>query len=509
MFIDSRELDQGQHIEADVCIIGAGAAGIAYALEFIGTSTKVALLEAGGLSYDKKAQSLYDGDNIGLPSFGLSVNRLRYFGGTTGHWAGHCRPLDAIDFEKRNWLPHSGWPFTRTELDPYYIRSQPLVGLKPYEYENLDFWQKEINLPDLDLDDERLKTAVYNQSPPTRFGTEYRQELKDASNISVYLNANVLEINTNDNASQVTSLKVACIEGPEFRVSARIYILATGGMENARLLLLSDSVASSGLGNDNGLVGRYFMDHILLRPGADISYSDPRLNLQLYHALHKVDDATMFAVLASSDKLLRREKINNFRIHLVKTAPQNWKTVGRIFSNIDGVAGAEKNWLDNLPIRKKRKDSIALHLVLEPVPNPDSRITLSRKTDLFGQRKLNVNWQTVDKDVSNAYRSLELAALEFGRLGVGRAYGEIFKDSSQWPDNLEAGRHHCGTTRMTDNPQTGVVDKDCKLNSVSNLFITGSSLFPTIGYANPTLTIIALALRLADHTKSLLKEMPA
>lgn len=216
----------------------------------------------------------------------------------------------------------------------------------------------------------------------------------------------------------------------------------------------------------------------------------------------------MFGVLASSDKLLRKEKISNFRIHLVKTAPQNWQFVGRIFSNIDAVSGAEKNWLDDLAIRKKNKDTVALHLVLEPVPNPDSRITLSSNTDLFGQRKINVNWQIVDKDLSNAYRSLEIAALEFGRLGIGRAYGEIFKDSSQWPDNLEAGRHHCGTTRMTDNPKTGVVDKNCKLNSVSNLYITGSSLFPTIGYANPTPTIVALALRLADHTKSLLKEMP-
>ena len=508
MFIDARDLQPGQKIETDICIIGAGAAGIAYALEFIGSSTKVALLESGGLNYDKKTQSLYEGENIGLPSFDLTVNRLRYFGGTTNHWAGHCRPLDAIDFEQRDWLPHSGWPVTRPELDPYYLRAQPIVGLTPYEYENLDFWQEKLKLPDLDLDDNRLKTAVYNQSPPTRFGREYQQELKDADNISVYLNANVLEIQTNENASQVTALKVACIEGPEFPVSARIYILATGGMENVRLLLLSDSVNPAGLGNENGLVGRYFMDHILLRPGADISFSDPRINLQLYHALHKVAGAQMFGVLASSDKLLRKEKISNFRIHLVKTAPQIWQFVGRIFSNIDAVSGAEKNWLDDLAIRKKNKDTVALHLVLEPVPNPDSRITLSSNTDLFGQRKINVNWQIVDKDLSNAYRSLELAALEFGRLGIGRAYGEIFKDSSQWPDNLEAGRHHCGTTRMTDNPKTGVVDKNCKLNSVSNLYVTGSSLFPTIGYANPTLTIIALALRLADHTKSLLKEMP-
>ena len=344
---------------------------------------------------------------------------------------------------------------------------------------------------------------VYNQSPPTRFGKEYRQELKDAGNITVYLNANVLEIKSNETATQVTGLKVACIDGAEFSVTAKIYILATGGMENARILLLSNQVASAGLGNDNGLVGRFFMDHLLLRPGADISFSDPRLNLPLYETIQNVAGGRMFAVIASPEKLLRKEKLNNFRIHLIKTKPKAPYADGRIFSDIDGVPGAEDRSLDELPSRKEDRDYIALHLVLEPMPNPDSRIVLSDRIDYFGQRKINVDWQIENKDLGNAYRAMELAAMEFGRLGLGRAYGEIFKDHSQWPGNMEAGKHHCGTTRMTDNPKTGVVDKNCKLNNVTNLYIAGSSLFPTIGYANPTLTIVALALRLADHTRSL------
>ncbi|MFW2439471.1 MAG: GMC oxidoreductase [Arenicellales bacterium] len=503
MFIDARELDQGQHIEADVCIIGAGAAGITIAREYIGTSTKVVLLESGGLDIDEKTQSLYEGENIGLPSFKLERNRLRFFGGTTNHWAGHCRPLDPIDFEKRSWLPHSGWPITRSDLDPYYRRAQPIVGLGPYEYENLKFWQSQINQPDLPVNESRLKTVVYNQSPPTRFGKQYRQELKDASNINVYLYANVLDIFTNETATQVTGLKVACIDGPEFSLSARTFVLATGGMENARLLLLSNSVAKNGLGNDNGLVGRYFMDHLLLRPGADISFSDPRLNLHLYDSVHKVAGGRMFAILASPEALLRKEKLNNFRMHMIKARPKTADADGRIFSQLDAVPGAEEHILDDLPERKKNHDFISLHLVLEPSPDPDSRITLSEKTDLFGQQKIKVNWQIKDRDLGNASRAMELAAIEFGRMGLGRAYGEIFKDSSHWPQAMEAGKHHCGTTRMTDNPQTGVVDRNCKVNNISNLYLTGSSLFPTIGYANPTLTIVALALRLSDHLKGL------
>jgi len=519
MFFDARQLEQGHIIDADVCVIGAGAAGITIAREFIDSSTRVALLESGGLSFDEKTQSLYEGENVGLPSFDVNVNRLRYFGGTTNHWAGHCRPLDTIDFEQRNWIPHSGWPISRHDLDPYYLRAQPIVGLGPYEYEDLDFWQKEIALPNLKFDDKRLNTVVYNQSPPTRFGPTYRKELEQANNITVYLNANVLEIQTDDEAAHVTGVKLSCIDGPVFSAAAKIFILATGGMENARILLLSDRVQSLGLGNENGLVGRYFMDHILLRPGIEVSLSDPNLNHSLYSALHRVHRSQMFAILASPEALLREEKLNNFRIHLVRRKPAYPAPVGRIMSRIDKVDGTvdandtgrakQKHTLDEHELRKAGRDAISLHMVLEPTPDPDSRITLSDRTDLFGQRKLDVNWRIAHKDLSIAYRAMELAALEFGRLGLGRAYGAIFADAARWPGNLEAGRHHCGTTRMTGDPKTGVVDSNCKLNSVSNLYIAGSSVFPTIGYANPTLSIVALALRLADHTKAQLAGKPS
>ena len=499
MFIDSRDLDPNQQIDTDICIIGAGAAGITIAREFIGTATRVTLLESGGLEFDKQTQSLYDGENIGHPSFDVNVNRLRYFGGTTNHWAGHCRPLDPIDFKQRDWVPHSGWPLSRKELDPYYRRSQPIVGLGPYEYEDLEFWQNRIKLPDLDLDENRLITAVYNQSPPTRFGKQYHRELEKASNIDVYLHANVLDIQSNDTASQVTDLKVSAISGPEFSVTAKTYILAAGGMENARLLLLSNNTAPAGLGNDNDLVGRYFMDHILLRPGVDVSFTDPFVNLQLYQHRHKVDGGSMFAILASPEKLLIKEKLTNFRMHLIKASKIKRMPLGRVFPELDDVAGD----LDSAPARKDNEDHVDVHLVLEPLPNPDSRITLSDKKDLFGQQKIDVNWQLKDRDLDHAYRAIELAALEFGRMGIGRAYGTLFVHKDRWPENMEAGRHHCGTTRMTDNPKTGVADKNCKVNNVSNLYLAGSSLFPTIGYANPTLTIVALALRLSDHIKGL------
>jgi len=497
VFVDAHTLPDGHVIEADVCIIGGGAAGISMAREFIGTRHRVALLESGGFEFDAETQSLYRGRNTGLPTFDVHVNRLRYFGGTTNHWAGHCRPLDPIDFEARDWIPHSGWPLTRDELDPYYRRAQPICELGEYRYGDLEYFTERTGLPVLELAQSRLESVVYNQSTPTRFGHIYREEIRDARNVTVYLNANLMELETDPGARHVTAARVACLDGPRMAARARRFVLATGGMENARLLLLSSSARPAGLGNDHGLVGRYFMDHVLLRPGADISFSVPGVDLRLYRSLHEVAGGRMFSVLAASEERLRSERLANFRIHLVPSGPRYSQPAGGVVSRLDGFRHGSAG-------REDGYGSIALHLVLEPVPNPESRITLGRERDRLGQRRIAVDWRLTDAELANARRALELAALEFGRLGLGRGYGAIFADPDHWPGNLEAGKHHCGTTRMAADPTRGVVDGDCRVHGVDNLYVAGSSVFPAIGYANPTLTIVALALRLADH----LKEQP-
>jgi len=497
MFIDTCDLPSGHRLEADVCIIGAGAAGISMAREFIGTSKTVALLESGGLEFDPRTQSLYQGNNVGMPSFDVHVNRLRYFGGTTNHWAGHCRPLDPVDFQRRDGIPQSGWPIGRDTLDPYYRRAQPLFELGEYRYDDLGYFTDRIGLPALKTKDSRLRSVVYNQSPPTRFGTVYRKDLRNARNVTVYLHANVLELESDPSASTVTGARVACIDGPRLTVRAEVFVLATGGMENPRLLLLSRGANPAGLGNERDLVGRYFMDHVLLRPGADIALSVPGVNLRLYNALHDIAGGRMFSVLAVAEERMSRERLGNFRIHLVPERLHYQHPLGPVFSILDGNESPA-------PANPNVYGTVGLHVVLEPVPNPESRITLGEDRDLLGQRRIAVNWQLTDAERRNLRRAMELAAIEFGRMGLGRGAGEIFRDPDHWPGNLEAGKHHCGTTRMSDSPASGVVDSDCKVHGIDNLYVAGSSVFPTIGYANPTLTIVALALRLTDHIKAAL-----
>ncbi len=497
MLVDANLVEDRQQAETDICIIGAGAAGITLARELNGHRLRVAVLESGGLAYDQPTQSLYHGKNIGLPSFDVHVNRLRYFGGTTNHWTGHCRPLDPIDFEQKDWIPNSGWPLTRQQLNPFYQRAQPIVGLGPDTYEDIDYWIDKLGFPALSLDASRLQSTVYNQSPPTRFGPAYQSELSDSENVSVYLNANVLELQTNA-TDEVQQVKVGYIDGPRFSLAAKVFIMATGGMENARLLMLSERASSSGLGINSSMVGRFFMDHILLRPGADISLSRPDIDFRLYQQLHQMSEGRMFCVLTASEALLRKEQLGNFRIHLVRSAPRFDNPIGKITSKLSNPVLPEG---DKTTAAQKTIDSISLHIVVEPAPNPDSRLILSEETDLFGQAQLAVDWQLDERDLRTTRRALDLAALEFGRLNIGRAFGALYYNRQQWPKNLEAGRHHCGTTRMSKSAENGVVDENCKAHGLNNLYIAGSSVFPTIGYANPTLTIVALALRLGDHLK--------
>jgi choline dehydrogenase-like flavoprotein len=496
MIIDARkDLKTGDIVEADLCIVGAGAVGIAMALEFNGSTKKVAMIESGGFELEGRTQSLYKGYHVGRPTYPLDKNRLRYFGGTTNHWAGHCRPFDNFDFSVRDWIPHSGWPIQFKDLDPYLERTQPILGLGKYDYHSLEDYARQLGLKTLPLDGSRLISVMKHQSPPTRFNTAYREEMKESENVSVYLHSNVLELLTNESASHVTSADVACIDGPRYTIKAKKFVLATGGLENPRLMLLSNTTAPKGLGNSHGLVGRFYTDHILIRPALDVSLSRTDFDFSLYSGLHEINDGLMFGIMTVPDEVSRREKLTRFRFHLYNLSPRYDAPIGGVFSGIDEAPEVS-------PLSNQPGTHIQVHMAMEPMPNPDAFVRLSdTEVDLLGQRKLEVNWQVTDAELANAHRAVELCALEFASMGFGRAYSPLLEKPDEWPSTFTSGKHHCGTTRMSDSPTTGVVDSNCKVFDVDNLYITGSSVFPTIGHTNPTLNLVALSLRLADHLK--------
>ena len=201
MIVDARFLQENYTIETDVCIVGAGTAGLTLAREFINKNIKVSLLESGGLKPDQETQSLCWGENVGHPYFPLDTARARYFGGTTNRWhiaigdhqlGARMRPLDEIDFEQKEWVPHSGWPFSKRHIDPFYDRAQAMCKIKPLTYEVAD-WEDPEKVPRLPLDSNHVRTVIYKFGSRDPFITEYAREVTQAPNITTLLYANVIE----------------------------------------------------------------------------------------------------------------------------------------------------------------------------------------------------------------------------------------------------------------------------------------------------------------------------
>jgi choline dehydrogenase-like flavoprotein len=495
MHIDARTLPNGTLLEGDVCIVGAGAAGITIAREWIGSHRKVLLLEGGGLQYEPAMQDLYRGEIVGLPYFPLEAARLHFFGGTTGHWAGWCATFDAIDFEKRDWVPHSGWPIRREHLDPFYVRAQPLLQLGPYEYTAAAWHRRDPALVPLALDPRVVWTKMWQFSPPTRFGTTYRDAIFGARNVELYTHANVCEIEPNDTVTAVQGLRVRGLDAKEIRVRARHYVLACCSIQNARLLL------ASRLGNANDLVGRFFMEHIEMPGGHLVLAASPTAGMKMYEMNYGVTKAR--GELALHAAIQREQRMLNGTVSLEPGAP-------------DEVAKSTFQAMPPDAVAKMRESRASVaadlppagrffHVIsrLEQSPNPHSRVSLSTERDALGMPRVKLDWRLTDLEKHTFRAFYEVLGREFGRSGLGRVQVLDWITSADpgWPSTLGGGWHHMGTTRMHESPRWGVVDPNCQVHGLANLSIAGASVFPTGGGVNPTLTLVALSLRLSDSLK--------
>jgi choline dehydrogenase-like flavoprotein len=486
LFHDAREVEAGAVLEREVCVIGAGAAGIALALELAGARLRVALLESGGLEDDAETQDLYRGRVHGRAYFPLHEARTRRFGGSTNCWLGLCRPLDALDLERREWVPHSGWPFGLAELRPFYVRAQRVCGLEEWAYDGSTWATPE--RPLLPLDAELVGTRNF-QVAPLRFGEVHRGAIASAANVDAFLRANAVEIVTDEAGGLVESVRVATLSGGRFGVRARVFVLAAGGIENARLLLASRRVHAQGLGNARDLVGRFFMEHPHLAAAAFLpARSDLELDLYRPHRRGKVGNS---AVLVPAESVQRRERLLDSWMALASegTLPGFERALARAVHEIERAQGPPAS------------RAVFLLAVGEQAPNPQSRVRLGDETDRLGVPRVQLEWRLSAIDKRSLLRAHELVARELARAGLGRLQILLDPDDATWPADLAGSRHHMGTTRMHPDPAQGVVDASCRVHGVANLFVAGSSVFPTSGAAGPTITIVALAIRLADRIR--------
>ena len=520
MHTDARTLETETVLEGDLCIVGAGAAGLSLALEWANSPLNVLLLEGGGFDLEPEMQDLYRGDIVGQPYYPLQAARLHYFGGTTGHWAGFCSTYDAIDFEKRAWVPHSGWPIRREELDPFYARAHRILDLGPYEYDARDWVRRDRELAPLQLDPDAVWTKMWQFSPPTRLGTKYRDAIVNARNVHLYTHANVCEVEANDGLTAVQGLRIRTLDGKEYRARARHYVLACSTIQNARLLLASNRRATAGLGNASDLVGRYFMEHIEMPGGELVLAKSHPAKMKMYAFDYGQTKAR--GELALSARVQRENRILNGTSSLEPGSPG--EAVKSTFQflppkMLEALMAWEKSGRKGPPPFVSPEPPVAssapaptprfFHLATrqEQAPNPDSRVTLSTERDALGMPRAKLDWRLTELDKRSIRTYYKLLGQEIGRSGVGRVQLRDWlrsDDDRSWPSFISGGWHHMGTTRMHADPRQGVVDADCRVHGLGNLSVAGASVYPTAGAANPTLTLVALSLRLSDHLKSVL-----
>ncbi len=512
--------------EADVAVIGAGAAGITMARRLLAGGKSVILLESGGLDYEAGTADLNAGENVGEPYYDLDKARLRMFGGTTAIWGGRCAELDPIDFERRPWVEHSGWPFGIDELRPSYAAARKILGLPPWEPPVRDG----IGLLEALSPDELAVRSWMFDRRFDRFGLAANRALVNAPRLIALVHATVREIVPGASGESVERLEVRGRGGRPAVVRAGAYVLAAGGIENPRLLLASNSVVKPGLGNQHDLVGRFFMEHPHARGGRVIEASvwwlrwafgkrrvrggefAPLLTLspRLQEQLGLLNSAL---TVASRPKVGGRRPLMKQAYLYAKhhAAPTKvgrglWKTHRRFGRNVKQVLGPLRPWWRAV----RGSAELALVLRAEQAPNPNSRVTLDDSVDAIGMPRVRLDWRLNGQDVDSVAALVEAFGRQAELHGVGRVEPAAWlrDPARQWQfdelisDHPIGGYHHMGTTRMADDPSRGVTDGYGRVHGLDNLYVAGSSLFPTSGWANPTLTIVALALRTAEHILS-------
>jgi len=531
MFLDARRIEAGKVIATEVCIVGGGIAGLVIARELAAHKIHCCVIESGGHEPDDATRDLYRGESVGVPYEFADGCRSRYLGGSSNCWGGWCRPLDALDYERRSWVANSGWPFGPDELAPYYERAQQVLQLGVNNYDTA-YWTQAINRRDVrryPFSGRTLIDGVSQFSPPLRAGKAFRAELAAAAGITVLLHGNVVNLDADLGAATVQRADVATLSGTRCTVQARTFVLAAGGIENARLLLASNRQAAAGLGNGNDLVGRYFMDHPRVTSG-DVHLSpDWRLNKLYDHKYHYQNDSVaangtrIAAQFFATPEVQEREGLNNARIwfqsifpgehdvtseaiirmkhrleHKEKPGTTLVEDLFTIAMHPFQAAGfiAARLYQPHFLIR-----GVKMQAIVEPTPDPNSRVTLSETRDRLDMPRVRIDWR-IDDNAKRTFDRMfalmrdELEAHQIARVDLDPPIG-----SGAWPDTFEREGtwHHMGTTRMHDSPRQGVVDRNGLVHGMNNLYVAGSSVFPTAASNFPTITLTALALRLAKH----------
>jgi len=502
----------------DVCIVGAGAAGITLALELSRTGLDTCVLEGGASSPDAESQSLYRGYVSGHYSEDLDTCRTRRLGGSTNCWPGTCTPLEPLDFEFRPWVSDAAWPIAFDEIAAHYAGAARYCALQASPLPHTE----QVTALGRQLASSVWTTRLAQRSTAPRMGERYAAELAAAPNVTVVLGANVVHIGCDARGTRVAHVVVRPWHRPPFRLQARLFVLATGGLENARLLLASNDVHMRGIGNRHDLVGRCFMEHpvlhsIVLRAAGAIeceSFGDT-----------PVEGSFGMHYLQLRPEVVRAMRTTNVRVHVspmrdfdmaramfayrflrLSLRRRQWPSAAarRVLLLAAGSPAVGAHLVARLRgAHGRRRESPPgvrrISIMAEQLPDPRNRVTLTSARDALGLPRLRLEWRMSQREQSWARQHIDLLASAFRTCGVGEVRDLSVDRARPFDERLDFGNHAIGTTRAARDPRQGVVDGDGRVFGIDNLYVAGSSVFPTSSHLPPTLSLVALAIRLGAH----------
>jgi choline dehydrogenase-like flavoprotein len=525
VLIDARTVAPGSEFACDLCVVGAGPAGIAIVDRLRESGLTIVLLESGGFDPETPTQALFRGENEGHAYYRLDTCRFRLFGGSSNRWGGWCRPLEPTDFEPRSWLAWSGWPIRSESLEPYHAETAKLFELADASFD-LASLRERLPAP-FELDGSHFESVFFRYSPETNFGEVYRARLLAAPNVTTIIHANLTQIELAPESSRVERLQIAALSRAAFSVRPRAVVVAAGGIENARLLLASRADRETGLGNEYDMVGRFFMEHLHVPVGHMIAQRG-RAGRRFYRKA-MYDDLRVRGVITPTAAAQERLQLLSTSI-AIEPASYSFGTpfldippalafgpirlyrqlrrsrmkgvVGTIKQNAERASGLAARFVTWNASRAARARAGApdgrtysLYFRSEQAPDPESRVMLADRRDALGIPLTRLNWRVNRVDLDAISGWLEVFDRDIRTRGLGRVIPPV---DDRWQNEIIGGPHHIGATRMSADPRHGVVDENCRVHSVDNLYVAGCSVFATGGYANPTFTLVALALRLAD-----------
>jgi len=472
MIFETYEGYRASGFQPKAIIVGSGPAGITIARKLARAGIPVAIFEAGSADYTDESQDFYKGTTVGDPYFDLDVTRLRYLGGCSNHWAGWCRVMDAVDFEPKAWVPNSGWPIRRADIEPYLDEIHDILDLEPFRN-------------DVAISDD-IRWVQLIKSPAVRFGEKYRDEIDASPAIALVLNTYVTDLQ--GDGSKVTGARIWSAGKDQGIATADFYVPCTGGLENSRLLLWSNVQSNGGVVPHAAALGRYWMEHPQFEGGNVIMRNPDQFEM----------DAVSEAFFSPSREAMEREQIMNFGIRFIQMPYHGAKW---LLAELACVAPETAEWVSE-GLGARLRCAAQLYVGWEQAPRADNFVALSAtERDELGIPRIELHWKKSEQEHRTLLQGLRL----FGKTLAEKDYGRLriadwVSNGDPYPTDQElAGHHHMGGTRMGDDPTTSIVDRDCRVHGMRNLYVGGSSVFATSGQCNPTTTIVALAARLGDH----------